>query len=218
MAAFCIGDRTFRSKGEALRAVQKVLHETPTGGAVDPDGLSLLRDLLEMHPHRDDKLRRGCAAIVVGINKVPGQRAQRGFYVVGDDGTRTEFSIYAPFTGANRLWDVTDAARRAVGDAVLAFKNSAFAAGPVRCAATGVILEWGDAHVHHAGEWPFSPIVREWVAARGGLDAIVLIDMRIWKELSPDDRASFVAFHDARAVLRIIHKRENSRLGASGAF
>lgn len=27
-----------------------------------------------------------------------------------------------------------------------------------------------------------------------------------------------IAFHDARAVLKIIHKRENSRLGAGAAF
>lgn len=219
MPAFNIGRRVFRTKGAAQTAVRAVLNTGPVDRILDAVEFSLIRDLLDLHYQRDEKLAGGCVAIVIRTNKVPNQPPQRGFYVVHDDGSETEFSIYVPFATPAQLrryalLDVRDACRRAISDQVAEFKRLAFSSQPVVvCAATGVVLSWDDAVVDHYGEWPFSRIVDVWLEDR---DYPELIDRKIFKELLVDDGTDFVRFHNEKARLRIIHRRENSRVGARG--
>jgi hypothetical protein len=174
-----------------------------------------------MHPRRGEKIQGGVAAIVVKINRVPGQPDQRGFCVVHDDGSRIDFGAYKCFEKSEpqenfkRYFnELSDAGRFAIRLVTAAIKQRAFDNPPVFCAVSGIELTWREAAVDHAPPWQFKKIVTAWYKLQPSPP--VLIDRQVYREFAENDAKSFCEFHDARAILRIVHHKENSRLG-SGA-
>jgi hypothetical protein len=214
MTEYKIGERVFRTKTEAIKTVQLVLQSSQIGKALSGSELQLIQDLLVQHPAAEEKLSGGCKAIVTRINKLEGMPAQRGFWIVRDDNTEIDFSIHVPFksTEVQRKKDQLHwAAREAVRPSVQAFKQKNFQRNKtVQCAISGVAVTWTEAQVHHAPPWPFIRIVTEWLTQKKVTP--VVIDLGITKAL--EDKDEFIKFHDARAVLQIVHQRENARLGA----
>jgi hypothetical protein len=215
MPKFKIGERTFPTKGAALAAVRLVLNQNDIGNLLTGDDFIFIRALIDIHPSAAEKLAGGCVSIGIRTNKVAGQKEQRGFYIVHDDRSETEFSIFAPFRSVEqRRWlDLNAAARSAVLEITSTFKRIAFSGqDKVPCVVTGEMLSWGDAAVDHYGEWSFFRILSEWLIGR----EIVLIDHRIQREFNDSDKSDFIKFHNERALLRVIHKKENSRRGSRG--
>lgn len=207
---FQIGDITFPTKGVALKAVQAVLHgvqiETPLTG----EQFTLIRDLLDRHNGSQGKLKYGCSAIVVRVNKIPGMPAQRGFWIIGDKGEATDFSIYVAMRNeeqnfkANHTW----AARSAVQASIERYKRGYFRGHGdfAPCEVSGRITLWSDAHVHHDGYWSFDRIHKEWIRQRGGHPNLIESGELSITLMSPDDAAEFEAFHNELALLRVVHK------------
>lgn len=177
-------------------------------GWLNPWDEAYLAELLERHPHADEKIGVGIAGI--GVQTVPGYRT-RGFYVQRIDGTRTDFSYRQCLTPSTPRADVIQAMRLAIADQIIAFKIARFDG---RCEVTGEPLDWHDADIDHA-EPLFKDIADAFADLYGGYEHITLlpsIDNGIGQELHPDITAHFQAFHRDRAVLRIVSKPTNQML------
>jgi hypothetical protein len=218
MPEFTIGKQVFRTKGKALEAVQQVLRSSLVGKPLTGSDYILIRALIDLHPVADEKLAGGCKAIVVRINKLPGMPPQRGFWIIHDDGTEIDFSIYVPFKNANqrKVDQLAWAAREAVRSEIEQFKRLQFRQRKtIPCQITGRLVTWDEAHVHHAGEWPFVRILTEWIASRSAPPTI--IDLGITKALADEDAVEFLKFHNSRATLQVVHQIENARIGSRGS-
>ena len=212
---FKIGRWTFKTKKAALEAVRKVLQATKLNEPLCGEDYEIIRALIDLHPRAIEKLQGGCRAIVVRVNKLDGMPPQRGFWIERDDGTGIDFSIYVPFQSEEQTKksNIAWAAREAVRKSVQAYKKNYFAVTQnVSCEITGESLSWDDAVVHHSGDWAFSKILSAWIQSRGSDP--MLIDGGITKVMVEDDARDFCDFHDARAILQVVHKRINSSLGA----
>ena len=176
----------------------------------------MLRSLLDMHHDREAKLAGGVKAIVAREHHQPFQGRQRCFYIVHDDDSETSFTVSNPGAYSSRLYDKDAAMGRALRDymqpVMSAYKNANFNGV---CELTGQKLSWNDAVVDHSGEWPFSRIVREWIAVTRA-DKSFAIDTNIGLQMKPKWGEHFHRFHDERARLRIISRSENSKIGARG--
>jgi hypothetical protein len=199
-----IGTRRFGSRAAAQRDVQACINGARLGEPLASAQYELARALLEMHPQRDDKLARGCAAIVVVIAE---GFTTRCLAVVGDEGTAEEFSWRVALGIVPCTPSLAAACRTAVAETVARFRTESFARGPVRCATSGAGVESETAHVDHAPPWTFAAIVDAFSAAHPDLKPIHQGTMDVF---ATDAEAElFRRFHDARAVLRIVHRREN---------
>jgi hypothetical protein len=198
-----VGGRAFPSKKAALAAVRAVLNNTPLFLFLDGEDLALIRGLLDLHPEREEE--------------IPGMPPTRGFHIVRKDGSTIDFSIYTPFESETRrrLNNIGFAARQAVRDITNSFKSRRFGDSETApCELTGNALRWDDAVVDHAGEWPFSRILTEWIERRGAEPP--LVDRGLYGEFEPDAARDFCEFHNERAKLRLIHKMLNCSIGARG--
>ena len=215
---FTIGDRVFPTTAKAREAVRAVLHgveiETPLTG----EDFTLIRALLDMHRNYE-KLAHGCAAIVVRLNRVQrptreaGSWKARGFWVIGDDGVETSFSYMDPFkTDAQSVKaDQSWAARYAVEPSIEWCRDDHYRCAELApCQISGIMTKYEDARVHHDEPWPFDRIHREWISQRGGYPELVKPG-RSWM-MKPDDAADFKAFHDARAILKVVDKNVHFNL------
>lgn len=210
MPAFSIGKFKFPSKTAAQAACRSLLYAADVGCILSGDALELAKEILRAHTHSEEKLRGGLKAVRIRRNKIPGQKVQqRTLYVVHDDNSETEFSAYNPLwaAGSRRDTGIKTAARLVIEPERLACKNAAFNSPPVFCAATNVELTWETAHVDHDAPWPFRKILAAWLETLP--EPPVLIDRKVYWEMQPEDAASFRAFHNARARLRVIHIKEN---------
>lgn len=200
-----VAGREFPSKSAGQEAAREVLRRHPRG-TVDlaGDDLDFALGLLDLHPQADYFRRNGVAGVCV---KAAEGYSTRCFAVIGHDGSREEFSFRValgiskcqPFLGA--------AARNLLSEQMLEFKRAAFARGPVLCATSGIELSMRDAHVDHAPPWTFDAITREFDRLHPG----VALRHEGTKDFfaHEDDAMAFRALHDLKAVLRIVHRREN---------
>jgi hypothetical protein len=157
-----------------------------------------------MHPQRDDKLANGCAAIVV---KIAEGYTTRCLAVVGEDWAVEEFSWRVALGIVPCTPSLAAAGRIAVADRVERFRSKSFAGGPVHCATCGAAVGSEDAHVDHAPPWTFAAIVEAFAEAHPG---VKLAHQGTRDVFTNEAEAElFRQFHDERAVLRIVHKREN---------
>lgn len=207
-----LGGRSFRTKTQLVAELRALLKASALGAPLPLAEQAMLADLLRRHPHHAEKVGAGIRHFEVREHYFRDTIRQRGFYVVRTDGSAVDFSFYMcllPDSADLGQLALTEACRAAVVAQVAARKAAHFAgSGSARCEETGALIAWDQAHVDHAGEWPFSRIVEAWIAGRGGppplqSDALQTVFA------DEGDAAEFVRFHDARAVLRVIDARLN---------
>lgn len=199
-----LGNFIFSSKSAAQKAIREMMARNKDDVPLTGADLLLAEAVLATHPQVDYKRRHGCKGIV--IVKAKGYSTRCLAIVTEDDG-KEEFS----FTVAIGISPCTPvlgaAARNAVADSTRAFKAGIFANDEVRCAVNGTVLLWEDAHVDHAPPWTFDRIVQEFQKEFG--------EVALKHEGNQDlfqteaDALRFREYHDARADLRVIHRRVN---------
>jgi hypothetical protein len=198
MAQFVLGSFTFRTKGDAVKSVQHVLHNAPVGELLSGDDLNLVLALRDRHPHREDKLAGGMIGVAVLMNNEAICRAD---------------SISCGRTGRRKtLATAWRSTRRP--------SNARLAVGPQCCDVSGEPLTSLNMHVDHAGEWPFRRIVKEFVewAVRERL-SLRLVESGVYtvEFADPQVTEAFRAFHNARATLRRVTQEVNQRCEREGA-
>ena len=206
--AITVGRKNFNSRAKATEFVQAIIQSHPTGlDVLSGEHLQVAEDLLAMHPQRDEKLRGGYAGMVV---KRAAEKSTRCFAVVREDGGYEEFSYRVALNPALARPSLACAARGAVDEDIFAFKKQAFDKGPFFCAVTGAQLSMADAHVDHAPPATFHRILAEIddTNPNRALDHEGTKDVFFFLA----DRDAFRAFHNARAELRIVHRKVNLTL------
>lgn len=172
----------------------------------------LLEALIEFHPEAERKKGPGIRSFYVDRAEPKG----KCFWLRRTDGTFDNFSFLQCLKGKTPdRTKLHTACREAVRETTQAFKKQAFARGEVRCAETGKVLAWDDAHVDHVE--PFFKIADEWLAMSGaGVQHLVedrdgdFSDRFADKSLADD----FRAYHDRVAKLRVVSAFVNMSKGA----
>ncbi|MBB1090447.1 DUF3223 domain-containing protein [Rhodopseudomonas palustris] len=200
-----VGRVTFPSKKSANSKVQEI-YSRHTSGVCPLTGadLEFALDVLDLHPQRASIIAEGCTGIVV---KQASDQKTRCLAVIQDNGEMEEFSARVALGIAPCKPMLSAAARNAVAKQIQEFKARAFAQGSVLCATSGARLSFEDAHVDHAPKWTFKAIVEAFKQEHPDTPITHLGTQDLFQNSSDAD--AFRAFHDVRAHLRIVDKKEN---------
>jgi hypothetical protein len=209
-----LGRFVFRTKGDAVKAVRNVLNSALPGLFLSGDELDLVTAVLDRHHDRDNKLAGGMIGIMVQWNNEAGYLS-RCFHIVRPDWSTVDFSYRVALDQAPKGPTIEQACRMAVLPDIRAYRDARLAAGPQCCDASGEPLTPLNLNADHAGEWRFRRIIEEFVewSTREGL-SLRLAQSGIFTVEFADPQATeaFRAFHNARAVLRLVTQEINQSL------
>lgn len=215
-APLAIGPVTYPNRTAAVKAVGAILQSRPLNRRLDGEDAEVAMALFDMHPGAPEKAPRGAVGHTIRRIVFREGIPQRCFFAILPDGTEVDWSYRVALGVVPCGPSLTDAARAALADHVAAFKTDAFSRQePHSCAASGRLITFDEAHVDHAPPWPFVAILRAFVAEFGA-PAVVAVEPWGSDFADPADKARFLAFHHARAVLRILDGKVNIGRGARG--
>lgn len=202
MPTFQAGSFTFASKAECRRRLSEMLKVWNGKPRVEGEDRELLEALIERHPEAARKKGSGIQSFFVAGAWPKGVC----FWLRRNDGTTDNFSFVQCLDGSPTLrTKLRMACRNAIQDSMQAFKQAAFTTGTAKCEATGKELVWANAHVDHIE--PFYLIADSWIEGTGVTEADLSKDSDGgFGESFTDQRlvASFRAYHDERAKLRVV--------------
>lgn len=201
-------------KTKLRERARSILHRTTLGESLSGEDLAFMIELLSRHKNAERKVGVGVASIEVEAVPAWG-RSARCFWLTRIDGSRTDFGIDSCLSGGSHEADVRAALRAEVADQVISFARATFDAGPVVCPVTGEVLRREISHVDHAAPVTFLALATEWLESRdvarveldGDADGETTARLRD-RALAEDWRA----FHQRRAVLRVVSVRANLSL------
>jgi hypothetical protein len=208
-----VGAERFLSKKALRDRCREILYRP--GGEFAPGDEAFLLALLELHP--EARLKIGCG--IVGFARGVDPRGSIHFIAHRSDGSTTDFSFNACISAPRYEAELRAACRTAVGDRIAGFKAARFGdLTSIQCEVTGAAVTWDSCHVDHAPPWTFEAIVSDFVNGSEFKHARVFAiaptrDLdTVTRFANESDAAAFLAFHDARAVLRIVSKHTNLSL------
>lgn len=217
MSTYGIGGMTFHIKQQIVEHVRGILDRTPIGATLEPGDFAFMLDLLRRHRWAARKIGIGVRAIRVDLNTH--WKPYKMFTLVRTDGTETDFSYRACIYPTSADADFREACRHAVVNDVLAFKRKAFESeanefDEIRCAVSGELVAWDEAHVDHAPPWTFKRIVEAFIHDLGvdvpGVPLAGSEDNEFQHRFVDAGFAErFRRFHNERAHLRVVTKAAN---------
>jgi hypothetical protein len=168
-----LASRYFPTQSAALEYFKRILYTYSVGEVVsDPMHDTMLRELSDRHPDAAEKVGVGISEFF--INKTESgdigyvSADSRGIWIRRIDGTTVDWSYQTAIKRPGPRVNFKDALRLAINDKRVLMRDAAFAAGPVKCALTGVpIPTKGDADVVYRDP-TWSEIVDGFVASLGG--------------------------------------------------
>lgn len=195
MTELRLGMIRFPTKGEAAAFVREILWRHPVGTELADLEHYAITKLYRLHPNRDQSI--DIQRHVIGWNTGMGYReGTRGFHTILASGERDIWSYKAPLSPYDaKSWWMT-AARGSWIPHAIAWK----AKRGGKCESCGQSAAWRDLDVHHNPPWTFKEIVRAYAGDR--LPSIEIVDGQ--NVLA--DAASFIEFHNERAVLSLLCK------------
>jgi len=144
---FVTPSRVFRSRTEAKNYIRdEILHAYPVGERItNGSHHQLLSEVLELHPHAEEKIGPGIDYFYVEETwRLPGReavgRGQRAIIVVRTDGEQRDWSYRHVIDEPTAAADVKSALAFALEKGRLERRDADFAAGPVYCAVTGDLI------------------------------------------------------------------------------
>ncbi|SDS48194.1 Protein of unknown function [Streptomyces sp. TLI_053] len=169
MPVFRIGSRLYRTKGEAEKAVQAVLHGHPVGTVLSGEDFELVRDLLAMHHEATDKIGVGVADIRIApplIGRFP------GFEVIREDGSTIDFSYKTCLKAPSLDSQVRNVLRMEVDDLTTAYLAQRVSSGTLVSDESGVPLSTENLHVSYFRGPSFNDISQTFAESEGGWGSI----------------------------------------------
>jgi len=146
----------------------------------DPLHVAVLFDLLDRDDDAAEKIGTGVKEFFIRLTSLGDghiryvRRDARGIWIRRVDGSEDDWSYTSAIDQEGIQSDVKDALRAVINEDRLAFRDEAFANGPVRCARTGVIItSLHDAEVRYV-EPSWSQLAAGFAATQGGWDQIAL--------------------------------------------
>lgn len=217
-----VGDIVFASKDALKKACQEVLYAYDLGQTVtEPLYDAFLRELLLRHSKTEIKIGVGVASFQIE----QGEPRGRCFWLTRVDGTRTYFSYPACIRGEDLTPEkkATLAFRHEIRDQLIAFKQSVFTGSDVRCALTGVMVDFYSSHVDHV--YPLQRLQQDFLL--GEHLSLSQIAVQQWQEgeqqrggarilfLDRDFATRWSEYHQKHAVLRVTSPEANLQRGRS---
>jgi len=209
MSTFQIAGRTFSSKKACKDEVSRILRTTPRYHTLSGNEFELVRALLDHHPRSAEKIGQGVESIFVGCG-----RRENCFWIKRTDGSETDFSYVKCLYTPTQWTNIHQAARNAVRDQILLFKNRAFAkAATILCEITHVPIQKDNSDVDH--KVPFDLLLENFFRENG-----LSLDQKIdgyedgSTELSFADKKlehQWVVYHQKHADLRMASCEANRK-------
>lgn len=211
--SFVINRVVFPTKTAATRHCSGILGKP---GLSEEDS-AFLRDLIERHPERDQKVGVGIRRFFVAADGF----GRRCFWLERVDGSRTDFSFKSCLTPPTHETDVRQALRHLITEQIIAFRDNAFSLSPeVPCAITGAMVNSDGSHIDHRPPLTFLGLIESFFAGSGLSYETVPV-----KPTADGDTATYLAdeqianawceYHRANAVLQIVTKRANLSQGGA---
>ncbi len=206
-----VGDRAFATKAAAKKHYRLVLNVDPAGRFLDETEFRDVMDLLALHPRYTEKIGVGVQAVSITVNEY----GTRSFILHRDDGSLEDFSYIKCVDGDHKPFvEFSRACRRSVESRLHDWKAAQMDGRTTRCAVSGEVVTFSEAHVDHKPPLTFSVIVKAFAVAnnidllrvrynRAGVVGVAFFD--------PSLSSQFDAFHARMAVLRIVRDTENLR-------
>lgn len=202
--------------------VREILYRVAEMEDLSGDDFLVVKDLFLNHPEASIKAPDGIHGFVVKTVYQSGH-ATKCFNVRRQDGTLVDFSFNVALRGELTSLQtlILAACREAVFDQICAFKSKASQIGYFQCAISGIPIDPDDAECDHLAPVTFQKLVNDWqlVLANEGHQAISEYDLSSNAEVRTEVvfvnqslRESFARYHEAYAVLRIIHCDVHRRL------
>jgi hypothetical protein len=210
-ATITVCGTTYKTKKELIEAVRSVLYRYQPGEFLDDGDFDLLFDLLHRHPSAKEKI--GCGVISIGVHLT--EWSNQGFFLLRQDGSRTDFSFLHCISPKSPLADFKSAARVEVFTQIRDFKKSAFGGQMLfRCELTGEEVEYGNAHVDHVTPITFDRLIFDFMDQFGVDPNTVQIggfgDGEMEKSIADKTIAeAWKKFHKENAILRVISAKAN---------
>lgn len=213
---FIINEETFTTKQGLLTRVREILHSYKDGQVLNMFDFAFIRDLLNNHPHAEQKIGCGVSSILVKENPV--FRGKQGFWIIREDGTQTDFSFMECLSPSSQKKKVLSAFRAAVEPFTFAFKQKFFdsrADGVTTCDYTGQIITFVGSHVDHKPPNTFEKIFNDFIGSEDlDIAEIELLggaqDNVIQDEIAdPTIKERWITFHNQQAELRVISGKAN---------
>jgi len=213
-----LGARIFPTKKALTEAIREVLYRYPIGTIItDPLDHFFIFAVLDRHHQAERKI--GCGVRSFRVDAMA--YGTRGFAIIRDDGSETDFSFMVCVTPTNKWSDIQQAYRITVEAQVLSFRDSAFSmASAVVCPLTGRSITKDESDVDHIAPNTFLFLLKKFANVIGVKPEDLPIgdseDGLIGRRISnPSVEQAWLEFHKANAKLRMISKEAHRKLRRS---
>jgi hypothetical protein len=161
-----LGMQVFRSKQAVAEKVKAMLAGYALGVIVRPEDEAILLDLLQYHPHAQEKIGVGIKRLRVRDN--PSYPGSRGFWIERLDGSSIDFSYRQCLQPASPWIDLTSAMRLAIAPQIVERKTRVFGSREVvQCPVTDVRCTWDQMHVDHRPPLTFARLMQDFLLSEG---------------------------------------------------
>jgi hypothetical protein len=196
-------------KKKATEHCRKILNEAAIGSRLSDCDCEWLKQVLDLHQEASRKIGCGVHYFEVRKNGYGG----RGFWIIRNDGTVTDFSFVKCISPGHAMADFAKACRTAVADDIIAFKNSVFDGKEhAICPVSGELIFRDSCHIDHAPPSTFDVLVASFAKMHNDPAGCVrpTHDGETVTRFECEDVAQqFRKFHAENAVLRAVSKYAN---------
>lgn len=212
---YIVKGKSFKTQKELRNYIRNIRDVYLDGQRLSQDDFDFMFDLLQRHEEAKIKIGCGVSYMYVKTNEV--FKLNRGFWLVRDDGSETDFSFEICLKHETKLQKFKNACRTSVADIVMAYKKDFFdrVGEPSMCLVTGEQMTLrGNSHVDHAPPNTFNKIVQDFISLKGldvnDIELLTAEDGRVRNEMVDKTlEGEFVDFHNKMAALRVISKSAN---------
>lgn len=218
-----IGDLVFRTQKEATKFFKDMLNKYQDNETVNNGDHEILLNLIERHPEAEQKI--GCG--IKRFYRAPTDMGTSCFWLEREDRTYTDFSYGScvKARGKTLFQEFMEACRESVRDNLIATKNNYFSdnadeEGKVECEITGEKITEEESHLDHMKPLTFQVIVATFIEANN-----IIVNRNMLTEshdgqfqtafVDQDIKDKFRNYHHRVAVLRVVKKGINLKLGPS---
>lgn len=204
-SSFVVCGQAFGTKKALEQKIQAILHRGIITTVLSDEEQRFIFGVLAYHNNAGMKIGCGVAAITVR----PAAQNSFCFWITRVDGTETDFSYKACLKTPSRRSEALKGFRQAVVGQVIAFRDSAFRHGPVKCAITGEQIAKSEAHIDHAAPDTFLCLVERFLNGRAidTVDVLPTADGNTLTYLADKQlETEWQNYHQQHAKLRVAGK------------
>jgi hypothetical protein len=214
--SYSIAGEFFKTKGALQDHIRQILYRYVDLQYLSQEDFGFMLEVLKLHPNSDIKIGVGAKAMYVKQNPI--YRNTRGFWVVREDNSETDFSFFECLKETPHEKRFMNACRVSVEPYTIDFKNKFFSqlqSKIGRCPITGKTLTFTSSHVDHIAPNTFQNIVSRFIAELKINVSQVKINGKgedgIFQDTFDDKELekTWVEYHNAHAKLQIVSPGAN---------